>query len=30
VPPLAYILGFSENIAGPRWLLEHGADPDLA
>jgi hypothetical protein len=30
VPPLVYILGFSENIAGPRWLLEHGADPDLA
>ncbi len=30
VPPLAYILGFAKNPAGPRWLLEHGADPDLA
>ena len=26
VPPLVYILGYSENPSGPRWLLEHGAD----
>ena len=32
VPPLRYILGWanSEGIAGVRWLLEHGADPNLA
>lgn len=32
VPPLRYILGWAkpENIAGVRWLLEHGADPNLA
>jgi ankyrin repeat protein len=32
VPPLSYILGWAkpENIAGVRWLLEHGADPNLA
>ncbi len=29
VPPLVYILGFATNPAGPRWLLEHGADPNL-
>ena len=29
VPPLVYMMTFAENIAGPRWLLEHGADPDL-
>lgn len=29
-PPLAYVLGFARDAAGPRWLLEHGADPDLA
>ncbi len=29
VPPLRYILGWGDNPIGPRWLLEHGADPDL-
>ena len=29
VPPLRYILGWSTNPVGPRWLLEHGADPNL-
>jgi ankyrin repeat protein len=32
VPPLRYILGWAntEGIVGVRWLLEHGADPNLA
>jgi ankyrin repeat protein len=30
VPPLVYMLGWATNPAGPRWLLEHGADPNLA
>lgn len=32
VPPLPYIMGWAhpEGIAGVRWLLEHGADPNLA
>jgi hypothetical protein len=30
VPPLVYIMFFTTNPAGPRWLLEHGADPNLA
>lgn len=32
VPPLRYILGWAgpEGVAGIRWLLEHGADPNLA
>ena len=30
VPPLVYMMGWSDNPAGPRWLLEHGADPNLA
>ena len=30
VPPFIYILGWSNNAAGPQWLLEHGADPNLA
>jgi hypothetical protein len=30
VPPLVYMMGWSTNSAGPRWLLEHGADPNLA
>jgi ankyrin repeat protein len=30
VPPLAYILGWGRELAGPRWLLEHGADANLA
>lgn len=29
VPPLRYILSWGENPVGPRWLLEHGADPNL-
>lgn len=31
VPPLRYILGWAspQGIAGVRWLLEHGADPNL-
>jgi ankyrin repeat protein len=34
VPPLRYILGWAANTpertAGIRWLLEHGADPNLS
>jgi len=30
VPPLVYMLFWSRNAAGPRWLVEHGADPNLA
>jgi ankyrin repeat protein len=30
VPPLVYILQWTSDISGPRWLLEHGADPNLA
>ena len=33
VPPLRYIMGWAHNddprVAGIRWLLEHGADPNL-
>lgn len=29
VPPLVYILLWSGDPTGPRWLLEHGADPNL-
>ncbi len=29
VPPLVYILTWSEDPSGPRWLLEHGADANL-
>jgi ankyrin repeat protein len=29
LPPLVYILGYATNPAGPRWLLEHGADANL-
>jgi ankyrin repeat protein len=33
VPPLRYILGWATNdaprVAGVRWLLDHGADPNL-
>ncbi len=29
VPPLVYMMLWSDNPAGPRWLLEHGADPNL-
>jgi ankyrin repeat protein len=34
VPPLRYVLGWAHNdaprVAGIRWLLEHGADPNLS
>jgi hypothetical protein len=30
LPPLRYILEFSGKLAGPKWLLEHGADANLA
>jgi ankyrin repeat protein len=30
VPPLRYILGWADKDAGVRWLLEHGANPNLA
>lgn len=30
VPPLVYMMLWSTNPAGPYWLLEHGADPNLA
>jgi len=30
VPPLRYILGWTDNTAGVQWLLEHSADPNLA
>ena len=30
VPPLRYVLGYARKTAGIRWLLEHGADPNLA
>jgi hypothetical protein len=30
VPPLVYMMFWATNSAGPRWLLEHGADPNLA
>jgi hypothetical protein len=30
VPPLAHMMTWADNPAGPRWLLAHGADPDLA
>jgi ankyrin repeat protein len=29
VPPLVYMMQWTTNPAGPRWLLEHGADPNL-
>ena len=29
VPPLVYMLGWATTPAGPQWLLEHGADPNL-
>ena len=29
VPPLVYMMLWTDNPAGPRWLLEHGADPNL-
>jgi ankyrin repeat protein len=30
VPPLVYMMGWSDNPAGPAWLLDHGADANLA
>jgi ankyrin repeat protein len=30
VPPLAYMMTWGTDAAGPRWLLEHGADANLA
>ncbi len=30
VPPLRYILSWAKNTSGVAWLLEHGADPNLA
>lgn len=30
VPPLRYVLGYTRESKGIRWLLEHGADPNLA
>jgi len=30
VPPLRYILGWADKDAGVRWLLEHGANPNLS
>ena len=30
VPPLVYMMLWATDPAGPRWLLEHGADPNLA
>ena len=29
VPPLRYILGWADKDSGVRWLLEHGANPNL-
>jgi hypothetical protein len=29
VPPLVHMMTWSDNPAGPRWLLEHGADANL-
>jgi ankyrin repeat protein len=29
VPPLRYILGWADKDTGVRWLLEHGANPNL-
>jgi Ankyrin repeats (3 copies) len=30
VPPLVYMMQWAENPAGPYWLLDRGADPNLA
>jgi ankyrin repeat protein len=29
VPPLVYCMTFADDPSGPRWLLEHGANPNL-
>ncbi len=30
VPPLVYMMQWADNPAGPHWLLDHGADANLA
>ncbi len=30
VPPLVHMMLWTDNPSGPYWLLEHGADPNLA
>ena len=30
VPPLVYMMLWADNPTGPYWLLDHGADPNLA
>ncbi|HET7217246.1 MAG TPA: ankyrin repeat domain-containing protein [Vicinamibacterales bacterium] len=30
VPPLVHMMFWATNPDGPRWLIEHGADPNLA
>jgi ankyrin repeat protein len=30
VPPLVYMMSWARDTAGPFWLLDHGADPNLA
>ena len=30
VPPLVYMMSWADTAAGPRWLLDHGADANLA
>ena len=30
VPPLVHMMSWSTDPSGPQWLLEHGADPNLA
>jgi ankyrin repeat protein len=30
VPPLVYMMEWADRPAGPFWLLDHGADPNLA
>lgn len=30
VPPLVHMMLWATNPAGPRWLIEHGADPNLS
>ena len=30
VPPLVYMMTWARESAGPRWLIFHGADPNLA
>ncbi len=29
VPPLVHMMEWADNPAGPSWLIEHGADPNL-